>query len=68
MSDAISHSSQCSTTGVTKGCGMCYPVLWDDAYKRTLAAKWDSTFTCPNTYLLIKNKIGRQADNHTEGF
>ena len=23
---AISHSSQCSTTGVTKSCGMCYPI------------------------------------------
>ena len=23
---AISRSSQCSTTGVTKACGMCYPV------------------------------------------
>ena len=27
-----------STTGVNKGRGMCYPVWWDDAYKRTLAA------------------------------
>ena len=33
----ISHSKKCSTTGLTKGCGMYYPV-WDDAYKRTLAA------------------------------
>ena len=33
---AISRSSQCSTTGVTKT-GMFYPV-WDYAYKRTLAA------------------------------
>ena len=28
----VSRSSQCSTTGVTKAC------LWDDAYKRILAA------------------------------
>ena len=23
---------------VNKGCGICYHVLWDDAYKRILAA------------------------------
>ena len=33
---AISHPSQCSTTGVTKA--MVCVILWDDAYKRTLAA------------------------------
>ena len=31
---AISRSSQCPTTGVTKAC------LWDGAYKRTPAANW----------------------------
>ena len=35
---AISHSSQCSTTGVKKAV-VCV-ILWDDAYKRTLAANW----------------------------
>ena len=33
---AISRSSQCSTTGVTQAV-VC---LWDDAYRRTLAANW----------------------------
>ena len=32
---SISHSSQCSMTGVTKAMLSC---LWYDAYKRTLAA------------------------------
>ena len=31
--------SQCSTTGVTKA-GFVLSCLWDDAYKRTLAANW----------------------------
>ena len=34
---AISHSSQCPSTGVTKAV-VCVSCLWDDAYKRTLAA------------------------------
>ena len=34
---AISRSSQCSTTGVTKAV-VCVTCLWDNAYKRTLAA------------------------------
>ena len=33
---AISRSSHCPTTGVTKAVVSC---LWDDAYKITLAAK-----------------------------
>ena len=32
----LTHSSQCSTTGVT-GHGMCC-LVWDGAYKRTLVA------------------------------
>ena len=34
---AISRSSQCSTTGVTKAV-LLLSSLWDGAYKRTLAA------------------------------
>ena len=34
---AISRSSQCSTTGVTKAV-VCVICMWYDAYKRTLAA------------------------------
>ena len=40
MSHTISRSSQCSTTGVTKVV-VCF-ILWDDAYKRTLAANLKS--------------------------
>ena len=34
---AISHSSQCSTTGVTKA-SYVLSCLWEGAYKRILAA------------------------------
>ena len=36
---AISRSSKCSTTGVTKPWHVL-SCLWNDAYKRTLAANW----------------------------
>ena len=34
---AISRSTQCSTTGVTKAVVCALSCLWDGAYKRTLA-------------------------------
>ena len=37
--ELLSRSSQCSTTGLTKAVVCAILSVWDDAYKRTLAAK-----------------------------
>ena len=40
---AISRSSQCCTTGATKGCGMCYPVCEIVHIKEPLLLIWKSS-------------------------